>query len=51
MALNEGTTFGAFALGTELPLNVNAQPSTEPSATLTVGPVIAAVHEIALGAA
>ena len=46
-----GATFGAFASGIASLLKVNAHPSTDPSSTLTVGPVIAAVHLVAPGAA
>ena len=46
-----GRTEGEDASGVELPEKVNAHPSTEPSATSTVGPVMAAVQTVALGAA
>jgi hypothetical protein len=45
----EGEIFGAFASGIASLLKVKAQPSTDPSATLTVGPVIAGVHTFAPG--
>ena len=51
MLEKDGATFGAFASGIASLLKVNAQPSTDPSSTFTVGPVIAAVHLVAPGAA
>ena len=46
-----GSTEGDDASGTASLENVKAQPSTAPSEMFTVGPVMAAVHAVALGAA
>ena len=43
-----GATLGAPVLITS-PANVNANPSTDPSAIFTVGPVIAVVHVLSPG--
>ena len=46
LAFTEGATDGMSSL-----LNTNDHPSTAPSLISTVGPVIAAVHVVAPGAA
>ena len=48
--LKSGFTRGASE-GMSSELNTNDQPSTDPSAISTVGPVMAAVHIVLLGAA
>ena len=50
IAAKSGLITGAIE-GTSSELKTNDHPSTEPSATSTVGPVIAAVHDVAPGAA
>lgn len=46
-----GANIGCEACGTLSPLKVKTHPSTDPSATTVVGPVIASLQEVSPGAA